>query len=359
MKRHAAGKLSTDFPRSPGKVLVPGAVPPEGPGHRLQVARPAAADPGRRGRDRREVHRPRRHVEHEDRVLPDVHEGRRSRLRTPSKPSSPTSSRPTARSRASRSARAPARSPKHPIQIVAEATGCATCDAEDIRNTHESPDSRRHHEPPRVRARARRLPPPRDRAEGAPARRARAAHDARLREPGHRPLPGPGDAARRADRAAREGPARDRRLQRAAARDRARSRRRSSSRSPNRRGSRRSSTGSSASTSPGRLVLAAGGKAYPALFAPGQSREDRISAVHYIRFPLGAEGRAALASGAEAALDGGARRLRGPPGARARNRPGARPGPRLALRSGDPDARARRQQRPSTSARARASAGVA
>ncbi len=53
---------------------------------------------------------------------------------------------------------------------------------------------------------------------------------------------------------------------------------------------------------PGRLVLQAGGKAYPALFAPGQSREDRISAVHYIRFPLGAEGRAALASGEEAAL---------------------------------------------------------
>ena len=53
---------------------------------------------------------------------------------------------------------------------------------------------------------------------------------------------------------------------------------------------------------PGKLVLEAGGKSYPALFAPGQAREDRISAVHYIRFPLGAEGRAALASGAEAAL---------------------------------------------------------
>ena len=44
-------------------------------------------------------------------------------------------------------------------------------------------------------------------------------------------------------------------------------------------------------------------KAYPALFAPGQSREDRISAVHYIRFPLGEEGRAALAAGREAALE--------------------------------------------------------
>jgi hypothetical protein len=54
---------------------------------------------------------------------------------------------------------------------------------------------------------------------------------------------------------------------------------------------------------PGRLQLTAGAGAYPALFEPGQSREDRITAVHYIRFPLGEEGRRALASGAEAALE--------------------------------------------------------
>jgi hypothetical protein len=54
---------------------------------------------------------------------------------------------------------------------------------------------------------------------------------------------------------------------------------------------------------PGRLVLAVGPTRYPALFAPGQSREDRICAVHYIRFPLGPEGRRALESGAEAALE--------------------------------------------------------
>ena len=53
---------------------------------------------------------------------------------------------------------------------------------------------------------------------------------------------------------------------------------------------------------PGRLVLSVGEGTYPAVFAPGQSREDRISAVHYIRFPLGTDGRAALASGQEAAL---------------------------------------------------------
>jgi len=51
----------------------------------------------------------------------------------------------------------------------------------------------------------------------------------------------------------------------------------------------------------GRLVLAVGGRAFPALFAPGQSREDRISAVHYIRFPIGEAGRA-LAEGAPAIL---------------------------------------------------------
>jgi len=54
---------------------------------------------------------------------------------------------------------------------------------------------------------------------------------------------------------------------------------------------------------PGKLVVRVGTKAYPALFAPGQSREDRISAVHYIRFPLGGQGRAALASGGVAALE--------------------------------------------------------
>jgi uncharacterized protein DUF3501 len=54
---------------------------------------------------------------------------------------------------------------------------------------------------------------------------------------------------------------------------------------------------------PGRLVLRIGTMAHPALFAPGQSREDRISAVHYIRFPLGPAGREGLASGAEAALE--------------------------------------------------------
>ena len=54
---------------------------------------------------------------------------------------------------------------------------------------------------------------------------------------------------------------------------------------------------------PGRLVLAVGDRRHPALFAPGQSREDRISAVHYIRFALGDEGRRALAEGLEAALE--------------------------------------------------------
>jgi Protein of unknown function (DUF3501) len=54
---------------------------------------------------------------------------------------------------------------------------------------------------------------------------------------------------------------------------------------------------------PGRLVMTVGGRRFPALFAPGQSREDRISAVHYIRFALGEAGRLALTSGEEAALE--------------------------------------------------------
>jgi hypothetical protein len=54
---------------------------------------------------------------------------------------------------------------------------------------------------------------------------------------------------------------------------------------------------------PGRLRMSVGEASFPARFAPGQSREDRISAVHYIRFGLGAEGREALERGEEAALE--------------------------------------------------------
>jgi hypothetical protein len=54
---------------------------------------------------------------------------------------------------------------------------------------------------------------------------------------------------------------------------------------------------------PGRLVLRVGGRAFPALFAGGQSREDRISAVHYVRFALGEEGRAALELGEKAEIE--------------------------------------------------------
>jgi len=53
---------------------------------------------------------------------------------------------------------------------------------------------------------------------------------------------------------------------------------------------------------PGKLVFRAGRFLVPARFAPGQSREDRISAVHYIRFPLGEEGRNALVNNEKAEL---------------------------------------------------------
>jgi hypothetical protein len=54
---------------------------------------------------------------------------------------------------------------------------------------------------------------------------------------------------------------------------------------------------------PGKLVLRIGDGVYPASFAAGQSREDRISAVHYIRFALGEEGRRALEQGEPAQLE--------------------------------------------------------
>jgi hypothetical protein len=53
----------------------------------------------------------------------------------------------------------------------------------------------------------------------------------------------------------------------------------------------------------GHLALRIGSTACPAIFAPGQSREDRISAVHYIRFAPGEEGRRALEGGATAAVE--------------------------------------------------------
>lgn len=54
---------------------------------------------------------------------------------------------------------------------------------------------------------------------------------------------------------------------------------------------------------PGKLSLRVGERVYPASFAAGQSREDRISAVHYVRFALGRAGRAALEGGAPAELE--------------------------------------------------------
>ena len=53
---------------------------------------------------------------------------------------------------------------------------------------------------------------------------------------------------------------------------------------------------------PGRLVLAAGAERSPARFAAGQSREDRISAVHYIRFPLPQAARDAITRGGPVTL---------------------------------------------------------
>lgn len=53
---------------------------------------------------------------------------------------------------------------------------------------------------------------------------------------------------------------------------------------------------------PGRLRLSIGSREYPARFAAGQSREDRTSAVHYVRFEVGDQGRADLAVGEPATL---------------------------------------------------------
>jgi hypothetical protein len=53
---------------------------------------------------------------------------------------------------------------------------------------------------------------------------------------------------------------------------------------------------------PGRLVLAAGAERSTARFAAGQSREDRISAVHYIRFPLPPAARDAIVGGGPVTL---------------------------------------------------------
>ncbi|HET9796165.1 MAG TPA: DUF3501 family protein [Thermoanaerobaculia bacterium] len=50
------------------------------------------------------------------------------------------------------------------------------------------------------------------------------------------------------------------------------------------------------------LRLEIAGKEYFAKFEAGHGREDKISAVHYVRFPLGEKGRAALESARSARL---------------------------------------------------------
>ena len=193
MRRHAEGRLSTDFPRSPRKVLyqVPCHLKVQDIGFKsrdlLQLI------PGSRGRDRREVHGPRRHLEHEDGVLPDVDEGRRPGLRRDRGASGPTWSRPTARWPASRSGRAPGQVAKHPIQIVAEAYGLAGPVSQDG-TFNETLDRRRTSRTSTStsssgRSSARRVIELKGRRRVA----AGPTHDARVREPRHRPLPDPGD----------------------------------------------------------------------------------------------------------------------------------------------------------------------
>jgi hypothetical protein len=53
---------------------------------------------------------------------------------------------------------------------------------------------------------------------------------------------------------------------------------------------------------PGHLRLRISNKEYPAQFAAERSRDDRISAVHYVRFAVGDQGRADLAIGEPAML---------------------------------------------------------
>lgn len=50
------------------------------------------------------------------------------------------------------------------------------------------------------------------------------------------------------------------------------------------------------------LWMEVGGEQFFATFEAGHGREDKISAVHYVRFPLGARGREALASSGPASL---------------------------------------------------------
>lgn len=59
---------------------------------------------------------------------------------------------------------------------------------------------------------------------------------------------------------------------------------------------------------PGKLLLRIGDRVVPARFAAGQSREDRISAVHYVRFAVGAP--EALCPPARLEIDHGGYRAR-------------------------------------------------
>ena len=66
------GKFNRDFRSDAAQRRLPPALPLEGAEHRVPLARHAAADPGRHRQDGGAVLRPRRHLGHEEGILPAV-----------------------------------------------------------------------------------------------------------------------------------------------------------------------------------------------------------------------------------------------------------------------------------------------
>ena len=76
MLRHKAGKLAHRLPPIPGQDRLPRGLPPAGAEHRLEDPRPAQANTGHRGRDRRTLLRSQRHLRREERIPRHFHEDR-------------------------------------------------------------------------------------------------------------------------------------------------------------------------------------------------------------------------------------------------------------------------------------------
>ena len=195
MLRHKAGLLNTDFKQPARQGRLPGRLPPAGAEHRPEDARRAGAGARHRGRGHRALLRPRRHLCGEERVPRGVDEDRQAGGAAGRGVAAPTTTPATARwpghqiasaMQAQATRHAPAEAAAHGLRIcerlrMQKLTPRATCCRSSSTRANAAA----------IRARVI------EHKQPAPAAGRRALH-LELRGPPDHPVPGAGDAARRA-----------------------------------------------------------------------------------------------------------------------------------------------------------------